>query len=64
MPDFGAKEVQAVVQGHLVGNSDAVRAGFRLVERLAGEWDAEGEASTLAEVIAGWGDELALFRGG
>ena len=64
VPDFGAKEVQAVVEGHLVGDSNAVRAGFQLVERLAGEWDAAGEANTLAEIIAGWGDELVLFRGG
>jgi hypothetical protein len=61
-PGLGASEVLGVVEGHLAGDPVAVRAGFRLVERLAGDWDAASEAGTLAGVIDGWGDELALFR--
>jgi hypothetical protein len=55
-------EVLGVVEGHLAGDPVAVRAGFRLVERLAGEWDAPSAGTALAEVIHAWGDELALFR--
>lgn len=59
-PGLAASEVLGILEGHLAGDPVAVRAGFRLVERRAGDWDAASAGRTLAEVIDAWGDDLAL----
>jgi hypothetical protein len=63
VPGLAAREVLAVVEGHLAGDPAAVRAGVRLVERRAGDWDAASAGRTLADIIDGWADDLLLLRG-
>ncbi|HEX5825883.1 MAG TPA: nucleotidyltransferase domain-containing protein [Candidatus Limnocylindrales bacterium] len=63
VPGLATDEVLGVVEGHLAGDPVAVRAGVRLVERRAGDWDAASAGTTLAEIIDAWGDDLVLLRG-
>lgn len=64
VPGLAASDVLNVVEGHLVGDPVAVRAGYRLLERRAGDWDAASAGTTLAHVIDAWGDDLVLLRRG
>lgn len=62
VPGFASTEVLGIVEGHLAGDPVAIRASFRLVERLAGAWDASSETRALADIIDAWDGDLALFR--
>jgi predicted nucleotidyltransferase len=64
VPEWSAERLLAQVEAVLDGDADAVRAGYAVVERECLAWDERHGGHDLHELIEGWGDELALLRGG
>jgi hypothetical protein len=64
VPEWSADRLLPQVEAVLDGDADAVRAAYAVVERACLAWDERHGGHDLHELIEGWGDELALLRGG
>ena len=64
VPEWSAGRLLPQVEAVLDGDTDAVRAAYGLVERECLAWDERHGGHDLHELIEGWGDELAVLRGG
>jgi len=64
VPEWSAERLLPQVEAVLDGAADAVRAAYAVVERECLAWDERHGGHDLHELIEGWGDELALLRGG
>ena len=64
VPEWSAERLLPQVEAVLDGDADAVRAAYAVVERECLAWDERHGGHDLHELIEGWGDELALLRGG
>ena len=62
--EWSAERLLPQVEAVLDGDADAVRAAYAVVERECLAWDERHGGHDLHELIEGWGDELAVLRGG
>lgn len=64
VPEWSAERLLPQVEAVLDGDAGAVRAAYAVVERECLAWDERHGGHDLHELIEGWGDELAVLRGG
>jgi hypothetical protein len=64
VPEWSAESLLPQVEAVLDGDADAVRAAYAVVERECLAWDERHGGHDLHELVEGWGDELAVLRGG
>jgi hypothetical protein len=61
VPEWSAAAFLPELERILVGDPDAIRRTFSVVDREVRAWDAAHATTACGDTVDSWGDELALF---